>query len=144
MVPRGGIHGLMLQVPRWQTPRGISAGSGIQPYLQDPGNDNVSAEVFEDYEPQINVMPRIAFSFPISDEALFFGHYDVLTQRPKNNLRMNPATYFFMPTSGGGTASINNPNLKPEQTIDYELGFQQKLSNTSSLIISAFYREIRN
>ena len=122
----------------------LSSGSGIQPYLQDPGNDNVSAEVFEDYEPQINVMPRIAFSFPISDEALFFAHYDVLTQRPKNNLRMNPATYFFMSTSGGGTASINNPNLKPEQTIDYELGFQQKLSNTSSLIISAFYREIRD
>lgn len=122
----------------------LSAGRGIQPYLIEPNNDNVTSEVFEDYEPQINVMPRIAFSFPISDEALFFAHYDVLTQRPKNNLRMNPVSYFFMPTSGGGTTSYNNPNLMPEQTIDYELGFQQKLSNTSSLVIAAFYREIRD
>ena len=29
---------------------------------------------------------------------------------------------------------INNPNLKPEKTIDYEIGFQQKLTNTSSLL----------
>jgi hypothetical protein len=34
--------------------------------------------------------------------------------------------------------------LKPETTIDYELGFQQVLSKTSSLKISAFYREQRN
>ncbi len=122
----------------------VGGASGIQPYLKDPDRTTVSANAFKDYEPQISVMPRIAFSFPISDEALFFAHYDVLTQRPKTNLRMNPATYFFMPSNTGSTASINNPNLKPEQTIDYELGFQQKLSNTSSLVLSAFYREIRD
>ena len=125
----------------------LDAGSGIQPKLVNPdneGSEDVTSEVFKDYEPQISVMPRIAFSFPISDEALFFAHYDVLTQRPKSNLRMNPATYYFLPNASLGTSSINNPNLRPEQTIDYELGFQQKLSNTSSLKISAFYREMRD
>lgn len=122
----------------------IGGESGIQPKLVDPDNEEVTPEVFKDYEPQISVMPRIAFSFPISDEALFFAHYDVLTQRPKTNLRMDPSTYYFMPTQSLGTQSINNPNLQPEQTIDYELGFQQKLSNTSSLVLSAFYREIRD
>ena len=39
---------------------------------------------------------------------------------------------------------INNPDLKPERTIDYELGFQQVLSRTSSLKISAFYKEQRD
>ena len=39
---------------------------------------------------------------------------------------------------------FNNPDLKAEQTIDYELGFQQKLDNYSSLKISAFYREMRD
>ena len=50
-----------------------------QPYLAEgvSPDDNVSSNAFEDYTPQINVMPRIAFSFPISDEALFFAHYDV-------------------------------------------------------------------
>jgi len=40
--------------------------------------------------------------------------------------------------------TINNPDLKAEKTIDYELGFQQKLNNFSSLKIAAFYREQRD
>jgi len=34
--------------------------------------------------------------------------------------------------------------MKPQKTIDYELGFQQKLTNTSSLKIAAYYREQRD
>ena len=86
-------------------------------------------------------MPRIAFSFPISDIALFFAHYDVLTQRPTGAVFANPATYYFFDNVSG---TINNPGLKPTQTIDYEVGFQQKLSNTSSLKLVTFYREMRD
>ncbi|MDY0101697.1 MAG: TonB-dependent receptor [Lentimicrobium sp.] len=120
----------------------LDAGNGVTPYLKDRNNITVSSDAFSDYEPQISVMPRISFSFPISDEALFFAHYDVLTQRPTYALAINPLDYFFLPSLGSPT--INNPNLKPEKTIDYELGFQQRLTNTSSLTLSAYYREIRD
>lgn len=121
-------------------PNILDAGNGITPYLKNPNQTEMTADVFQDYEPQISVMPRISFSFPISDEALFFAHYDILTQRPTSALRMDPTQYIFIDRQG----AINNPNLKPEKTIDYELGFQQKVSNTSSLKISTFYREIRD
>jgi hypothetical protein len=39
---------------------------------------------------------------------------------------------------------INNPNLRPEKTVDYALGFQQILSRTSSIKLEAFYRELRD
>ncbi|HOI86745.1 MAG TPA: carboxypeptidase-like regulatory domain-containing protein [Lentimicrobium sp.] len=120
----------------------LDAGNGVIPYLADRNNVTVTSKAFSDYEPQISVMPRISFSFPISDEALFFAHYDVLTQRPTYALRMNPLDYFFLPVLGSPT--INNPNLRPEKTIDYELGFQQRLTNSSSLTLSAYYREIRD
>jgi len=115
-----------------------------QPYLVQgvSTDDDVSSNAFEDYKPQINVMPRIAFSFPISDEALFFAHYDVLTKRPTTGNRLNPIDYFYLQTGNIGT--VNNPNLLPEKTIDYELGFQQVLNTRSSLKISGFYREQRN
>lgn len=123
-----------------QDPDFISGAEGITPYLVE--KDTVmSSKSFKDYDPQISVMPRISFSFPISDEALFFAHYDILTQRPTSFLRMNPIQYYHIQAIDG---AISNPNLKPEKSIDYELGFQQKLSNTSSLKISAFYREIRD
>ncbi len=120
----------------------LDAGNGVSPYLENPDNPTVKPEAFKDYVPQNNFMPRISFSFPISDVALFFAHYDVLTQRPTSYARLNPMDYYFWPTRSNPT--ISNPNLKPEQTIDYEVGFQQKLSITSSLKISAFYREIRD
>ena len=123
-----------------------AAGGKIAPYLIDPdaaarGEVNVT-EVFEDYTPETVFMPRIAFSFPISDEAQFFAHYDVLTQRPPTGNRLEPVDYLFMADRVGAT--LNNPDLKPEKTVDYELGFAKTLSLRSALKISAFYKELRD
>jgi hypothetical protein len=124
-----------------QDPNTLDVGSGISPYLVDPTLDRPTVDAFKDYEPQWAVMPRIAFSFPISDEALFFAHYDVLTQRPTNSVFADPSTYYYFNNVSG---TINNPGLKPTQTIDYEVGFQQKLSNSSSVKLVTFYREMRD
>ena len=86
-------------------------------------------------------MPRIAFSFPISDEASFFAHYDILTKRPTSGNIFDPVDYQYMENRN---EIIANSNLKPEKTIDYEIGFQQVLSKTSSIKVSAFYKEQRN
>ena len=123
----------------------VAGGQGIAPYLvkkeanKDPKN---IADAFTDYKMTVNAMPRVAFSFPISDEAVFFAHYDILTRRP-TDVRMSPITYLYF-TELTGRDAINNPSLKPTQTIDYELGFRQKISNSSALSIAAFYKEIRD
>ena len=124
-----------------QDPSILDVGAGISPVLEDPNQDRVKINSFKDYDPQVSVMPRISFSFPISDEALFFAHYDVLTQRPASNTFTTPATYYYFNTVSG---NINNPSLSPTKTIDYEVGFTQKLTNTSALTFSTFYREMRN
>jgi len=119
----------------------IEGSKGIAPYLQDPSLTSPTADAFEDYKPQVNFMPRVAFSFPISDEASFFAHYDILTKRPTTGNRFDPIDFQFMQDRN---VIINNPDLRPERTIDYEIGFQQVLSKTSSLKISAFYKEQRD
>lgn len=125
-------------------PKSIRGNSGeIQPYLVNPDNDVLSAEAFKDYVPQVNPMPRIAFSFPISDEAVFFAHYDILTQRPVTNSRLDPIQYLFADQVNYNNG-INNPNLKPTRTIDYEFGFEQALNKSSALKISIFYRDMRD
>ncbi len=121
-------------------PTVLDKGSGISPWLVNTEQRKIDTKSFKDYDPQWSVMPRISFSFPISDEALFFAHYDVLTQRPGNNYESIYTYYFFDQISG----AIANPSLKPTQTIDYELGFTQKLTNSSSMTITGYYRELRN
>jgi len=123
----------------------LTGGSGNPfPLLQKPQNNSLDQDLdassFEDYKPQINPMPRISFSFPISDEASFFANYDVLVSRPTSGLRFRPTDYLFLGTS----ALINNPNLLPEKTISYELGFKQVLTRNTAVSFSAFYKEMRD
>ncbi|MBK9450728.1 MAG: TonB-dependent receptor [Bacteroidetes bacterium] len=124
----------------------LRSGGEVQPFLKD---DEISIESFKDYTPQVIVMPRLSFSFPISGEAVFFAHYDVLAQRPGQTgagsgsaLAGQIAEYYFLQNSS--TITVTNPNLRPERTIDYEVGFKQKLNDFMALSISAFYREMRD
>ena len=115
----------------------------LKPNDNATGDDpfELTSEAFRDYDPAVNIMPRISFSFNISDEAVFFAHYDILTQRPTSSNRFSPIDYLFLESRNN---LISNPDLRPEKTIDYELGFQQVLTKTSSLKISAYYKEMRD
>lgn len=81
----------------------------------------ITLDAYRDFKPQINFMPRISFSFPLNETALFFAHYDVLTQRPLGvdgggGIQQNyasPVDYYSLAILNGGF--INNPNLKPEE-----------------------------
>jgi hypothetical protein len=126
----------------------IFGGGVVSPLLLDTisGDDIFDARfdpntAFEDYTPQVNWLPRLGFSFPISDEANFFAHYDVLVQRPPSNWQVTPLdyAYFYAPNR----TPENNANLRPERVVDYEVGFQQKLNQNSAIKFSAYYRELR-
>lgn len=130
-------------------PGTLTTAGRVFPWLKDAAfakENGFSTSALTDYKPQINVMPRVAFSFPISDVASFSAHYDVLTQRPSGiDMRFDPTDYYFI-LRQSSNPFINNPNLKPEKTIDYEIGYQQILNEkkNAALKISAFYRELRN
>ena len=136
----------------WFAPDGTAVSGGqeifggglVNPSIKDP-DANIRLpgfdvnNSFKDYEPQLNVMPRLAFSFPISEEAGFFAHYDVLYQRPTSNTIQTPVGYYYFDRAAGNL--FNNPDLRPVRTVDYEVGFQQKLTNSSAMKISAYYKE---
>ena len=123
------------------------ASGGIQPFLKNPDQQELAVTVdesFVDYTPQVTVSPRVAFQFPITDEAELFAHYDLLVRRPDAGLnRMDPLAYLQL-ENGRAPGFLQNPDLKPQKTTDYEIGFRQMLSRNSALKISAFYREMRD
>ncbi|MFN0033709.1 MAG: carboxypeptidase regulatory-like domain-containing protein [Saprospiraceae bacterium] len=139
----------------WYFPDGRQANDGnvifgggvVNPFLfdtvvgdeiTDPRFDPSTA--FDDYTPQVNWLPRLAFSFPISEKANFFAHYDILVQRPPSNWEVTPRSYLYFYRPG----TKNNANLRPERVVDYEVGFQQELNKRSAIKFSAYYREFRD
>ncbi len=90
----------------------------------------------------------MAFSFNLTEQSSFFAHYDILTQRPQAEsggrqfIQVTPDQWYFFEENITGT--IRNPDLKPEKTIDYELGFQQKITDDSYVTFTAFYREMKD
>lgn len=117
------------------------AGGSLTPWLLD-GREELRPESFEDYEPSFDVLPRIAFSFPISERSSFQANYDHLTQRPSDNNNASINDFYFLEE----TATQSNPNaaLGPERRVNYELGFQQKIGNNSALKFEGYYGEIRD
>lgn len=123
-----------------------NGGTDPKPYLTNEGKVGITSANFDpnrsftDYKPKVTASPRFQFQFPINDdEGLFYAHYDILVQRPKTGNYANALDYYFMEQNTG--TLIGNPDLKPEKTFDYELGYQQKIGRTSGIGISAFYRE---
>lgn len=103
--------------------------------------NQISEAAFKDFEPKVNVQPRIGVTFPVTDQALFFAHYDVLSQRPTVNQFATLLNYRDRLQGSGG---LGNPNLEPQETIEYELGFRQRLGSNAAIQISGFYRQIQN
>lgn len=123
-----------------------TGGTDPVPYLENPNIEIDDStfnpdDSFEDYTPQVNVMPRLSFSFPIADQSLFYAHYNVVVQRPRFQVALTPFDYYYLPTLVGLNTIINNPNLRPERNTDYEVGFQQVLTKQSAITLSAFYKE---
>jgi outer membrane receptor protein involved in Fe transport len=141
----------------WYTSEGTEVNSPINIFGVDRAlpalvtqNDNIQSATFDpnstfvDAVPTINFMPRLAFSFPISEEANFFAHYDVLAQRPPSNALATPLDYYYFIDRLQAGTQFNNPSLRPERTVDYEVGFQQKISASSAIKMSAYYKELRD
>ena len=88
--------------------------------------------------------PRFGLSFPISSRGamrLSYGHF---FQAPSfQKMYQNPVLRQYNQFSIMNR-SIGNPNLKPEKTIQYEVGLQQELTDGLGLELTVFYKDIRD
>ncbi len=111
--------------------------------LQPPFPDSLMFKASAKYQ----WSPRIGLSYPISDKGaihISYGHFFQIP--PFENLYRNPN--FRIPLTGdfpeniGNT--IGNTDLKPQQTIMYEIGLQQALTDEIGITVTGYYKDIRN
>tara|TARA_R110002124_G_scaffold120157_3_gene278042 strand:+ start:29590 stop:32259 length:2670 start_codon:yes stop_codon:yes gene_type:complete len=87
--------------------------------------------------------PRFGIAYPISESGVVHVSYGYFFQVPSFQfLYINP-DYTYNPEVGLSRV-FGNPDLKPQQTVSYEIGLQQGFQDILSLQVTAFYKDIRN
>lgn len=120
--------------------------------FSDPNNSEIVFEAqranfqgnpFKDSEPVWQFSPRLGIAFPISAGGVIHFSYGHFFQIPNFELLYrNP--YFRLNSGGALLGLIGNANLKPQKTINGEIGLKQELTSSSSIEITAFFRDIRD
>ncbi|MDM7925462.1 MAG: TonB-dependent receptor [bacterium] len=88
------------------------------------------------------VSPRLGLSFPITDRGVIHFSYGHFFQIPDfQYLYSSPDFKLGM---GGGNFTLSNAELKPQRTVQYEVGLQQQLTNDLGVDVSLFYRDVRD
>jgi outer membrane receptor for ferrienterochelin and colicin len=88
------------------------------------------------------ISPRLGFSYPITDRGIIHFCYGHFFAMPDLNLLYQSPDFKF--SEAGGLTAFGNPALKPERTVQYEIGLQQQLSQNVGVDVTLFYRDIRD
>jgi outer membrane receptor protein involved in Fe transport len=116
--------------------------------LGTPGIDSVFEVGSEDYtnsKSDHKISPRVSISFPVSEKTVFRASYGKFFQQPNlNNLYIGAYWYSRMVTNPPFATWVQNPNLKAEESTQYEVGMQRGLTDNLRLDISAYYKDINN
>ncbi|MBD3334671.1 MAG: TonB-dependent receptor [Candidatus Eisenbacteria bacterium] len=89
--------------------------------------------------------PRLGLGFPVGERTLFHANYGKFFQQP--NLEDLYVSYGFMERMVNDAPyyfAFGNPNLEPEETTAYEVGFTRQVSRTATVDIAAFYKDVKN
>jgi len=99
---------------------------------------------WEKVEKHSALMPRLGFSFPVTDRTAFHANYGVYMQAPAlQYVYLTDAGLAANMTQGNFTQS-ENPALKPERTTAYEVGVSQVIGQVAALDITGYYKESRD
>jgi outer membrane receptor protein involved in Fe transport len=98
-----------------------------------------------DSESESRVSPRLGVAFPVADGSVLHFSYGKFFQRPDlQNLYVNYDFLEFKVKTGGYYVAFGNPNLEPEETTAYEVGWRRQVSPFAVVDLTLFYKDIKN
>jgi outer membrane receptor protein involved in Fe transport len=94
------------------------------------------------------VLPRLSFSFPVTDRTVFYAQYGKYAQMPSLNQMFVgdlALSRSVSPTSRGNAyLTPVGYYMRPERTTSYEMGFRQILTDNLAFTITGFYKDTRD
>ncbi|MGB2957580.1 MAG: TonB-dependent receptor, partial [Bacteroidota bacterium] len=104
----------------------------------------VADSSYKDQEISTQLSPRIGFSFPVTDRTVFHATYGRFLQQGRLADLYDPRVVAGLFFQGGWARQFPTPNLKPERTTDYEVGFRQQIGDVASFDLSFYYKDIKD
>jgi outer membrane receptor protein involved in Fe transport len=127
----------------------FDAQAKVPSNYQNPANsiEGAPLSVLKKTSIKTAAAPRLGFSFPLTDATSLYFSYGHFYQLPGLGQLYNNADYSILDDlqAGGITYGImGNPDLKPEKTVQYELGLKQAVNQNLGLELTFFYKDIRD
>ncbi len=134
-------------------PQSINPASG-QPDWQEVPFDRTLNVLREDEltetKPISYLLPRVSFSFPVTDRTVFYALYGRFAQLPAlSALYISNITLSGIvspsdrrPFNLGGAAAPFT--AKPERNTQYEAGFRQAVTDNFAMTLTGFYKDLRD
>jgi outer membrane receptor protein involved in Fe transport len=124
----------------WRFSGGMVMNTGLRFDMFAPNSRMLDIETGQavDVPDKYQLSPRFGITHPVTDRDVFFGTYGHYFQMPNLN-----EMFFGTDYSLSGVYSIvGNPDLQAERTSAYEVGVRHRFTDTASLGISAFNKDI--
>ncbi|NNE47500.1 MAG: TonB-dependent receptor [Rhodothermales bacterium] len=122
-------------------------GNGFIDTAEERADNQLTIEDREQYwwaEPgsKTTISPRLGVAYPISAQGVIHFSFGLFYQIPTlNNLFDNFG--YKIPNSSGQYGPFGNPDLEPQSTTMYEIGFKQGFGEYV-LDVTGYYRDVRN
>jgi len=99
------------------------------------------SKVFPESEVKITYSPRINVKYPITDNMNLSLNYGVYYKMPDLSRIFD---YFNLNTSVQAGTPVGDPNVDPERTNAFEVGFEWQLNDDFAFNIQSYYKDIYN
>ncbi|MFC1724088.1 TonB-dependent receptor domain-containing protein [candidate division KSB1 bacterium] len=89
---------------------------------------------------KFQISPRVGITFPITQKEIVHLNYGWFFQMPLFSYLFTNLNYDF----SGYWPLVGDPDLKPEKTIAYEVGYQRMLGENAVISVTGFSKDISN
>ena len=115
---------------------------------QDPGEANVTraereAYWWKDATVKAQLSPRIGVAYPINEAGVIYFSYGYFFQMPSYE-RLYTNSRILLTQGGGEQGLFGNPDLKPERSIQYEIGLKQEVFSGTAIELTGYYKDTRD
>ena len=115
----------------------------LRPEMQSLSIQEREPYFYKDAESKFQFSPRFGIAYPLSASGVVHFSYGHFLQVPSFQYLFQNGPY-KIPNSGLNIGVYGNPDLNPQKTVMYEIGFRQEFFDEYAIDFTGFYRDVRD